>query len=62
MVILPSALGAIEKVCYRPRGKWVNQGSDKEWQGGGGSSQTVMSPLIDFQEKFSWKNTFDAPS
>ena len=34
----------------------------KSGKGEGGSSQTVMSPLINSPEKFSWENTFDAPS
>ena len=54
-----SILGAIQKVYHRPRGgggssKIVTK-SDK---GGRGSSKTVMSPLINLQEKFTSKNTF----
>ena len=29
-------LGAIQKVCHRPRGEGVKQNSDKQWQGGRG--------------------------
>ena len=40
-------LGAIQKVCHRPRGGGrSSKSSDKQWQWGGGSSQTVMSPLM----------------
>ena len=46
------SLGAIQKVCHRPRG---GRGSSKivtkSEKGGGGSSQTVMSPSINFQRK-----------
>ena len=34
----------------------------KSDKGGGGSSQTVMSPLINFQKTFSCENIFHAPS
>ena len=47
-------LGAIQKVCHRPRGeggssKIVAKGD----KGEGGSNKTEMSPLSNFQEKFS---------
>ena len=36
-------LRGIQKVCHRPKGEGVKQNSDKVWQGGGESSQRVMS-------------------
>ena len=55
---LMATLGAIQKVCHRPRGEGVKQNSDKEWKGGWGSSKIEMSPFINFQEKFPWETAF----
>ena len=54
MINLPVALEAIQKVCHQPRAEWASSKIvSKSDKGGRGSSQTVMSPLINFQEKFS---------
>ena len=32
-------IGAIQKVCHRPRGRGVKQNSDNQWQGEGGQAK-----------------------
>ena len=46
-LIVPKILGAIQKVCHRPkRGGGSSKIVTNSDKGGGGSSQTVMSPLM----------------
>ena len=47
--------GPFKKYVTLLGGREVKENSDKEWQRGGGSSHTVLLPLINFQEKFSWE-------